>query len=127
MRRQWLTVIMCVGLCGSAWARGVSDSGTSPEQQDTSSKDTSDTAVPVMTTAPATTEGGAATVGGVNGWNGGYSAADLAGEPGGNAWDGACAGTDGSSGKGKNGKAAAMLGLLLFAGTRRKSSMRLGQ
>ena len=24
------------------------------------------------------------------GWHGGYSAADLAGEPGGNAWDGAC-------------------------------------
>ena len=91
------------------------------------SQDTSDTAVPVMTAAPGTTTTGAATVGGVNGWRGGYSAADLAGEPGGSAWDGACMGAEGSGGGGKNGKAAAMLGLLLFAGTRRKSSVRLGQ
>jgi hypothetical protein len=110
-----------MGLCGSAWARSVSDSGTSPETEDTANEDTSDTAVPGLTTVPATTTvGETVTSGGYGAWHGGYNASDLAGEPGGNAWEGACNGADGSSNRGGKGKAALILGVLLFAGRRRQ-------
>lgn len=121
MKRHCVAVLMCIGLCGSAWARSVSDSGTSPETEDTASQDTSDTAVPSLTTVPATgAEGETVTAGAYGAWHGGYSASDLAGEPGGNAWEGACNGSDGSSKGGGKGKAALMLGVLLFAGRRRQ-------
>jgi hypothetical protein len=45
------------------------------------------------------------------GWSGGYSSADLAGEPGGNAWDGACS---------EGGKSGILLVGLLVAARRRR-------
>jgi len=110
-------------LCASAHARSTSDSGTSPE--DTASQDSGDTATPTNTTTGTTvTTGSKGTTMGT--WSDtepttypgadGYTAADLAGEPGGSpSVSLGCGGGDDNKGK-----AALWFGLPLMVVLRRR-------
>jgi len=119
-------LVMMVGLLvgATAHARSTSDSGTSPE--DTASQDSGDTATPTTTAttgATSTTGSKGTTMGTVGGTEpttfpgaDGYTAADLAGEPGGApAVSLGCGGGDDN-----NGKAALWFGLPLVIGLRRR-------
>ena len=120
----WMLLGLTVGT--AAHARSASDSGKSAE--DTSSQDTGDTATPNTTgstgkagntgsTGTGGTTGGSTTMTEPTTFPGaiGYTAADLAGEPGGNPLSGGCGGDDDNKGK-----AALWLGLPLVIVLRRR-------
>ncbi len=86
------------GLAGTTTAGTVADSGTTGGAGGTITSG--------GTTAPLGADSGED-----EGWRGGFSAADLSGEAGGNSWDGACG--DGS-------KSGLLLVGLLIAGRRRR-------
>lgn len=124
MRPGALVVMLGLIASATAHARSASDSGKSPE--DTASQDTADTATPDKTGTKGTNQTTATTGTATNTtfdtepttYPGatGYTAADIAGEPGGAPAMSLGCGGDGNGG----GKAALWLGLPLVIGLRRR-------